>query len=553
MATKTFIEQFVAMVGWEYDEKSAKKAQQAMQKTTEGIGKSIRSLAISIASVYTVKAIGNFVLGTNRATAQVDNLGKSVGVSIEFMDALQGALANSGVGAETAIRSISRLNKNLGEFAISGQERMGRSLRALGIEFKGIKDLAPEDQFAKILDAVQKAPSYQKAMASASAILGEDAYRLIGYLKTTGMSMSELIQKYKDMDLMTDESHAGAQRFTAIWNDLNFVINAVKGTFAGFLGEALAPMIEEFRLFIVHNRELVRSRLKQWAEDLVKSFRQLVIFARDVFSAVKTIIEAFGGLENMLRVIKFALAGLAIQKTAGLLGKIGNALFTTAGRADLMSTALGGLKTAFLTLAALSIDDIMGFWAGKDSMFGRAIVQTENIIDEFAKGIERIFGLQTGTIPKTLIKAEQFFNKIGKALDSLREKLGYWIYLVPILGQVMAAKNIKNVITGMGTEIAGQAEQTSYTSREEGRPVGLPGAASGPGLGPLRSGPVRNITSGNTTTNVNVTLNNAPIQPGENYEAYLKRMGDYVAAKVNYEQKRNRWKEYKANTAGREK
>lgn len=419
---KTFIEQFVAQVGWEYDAKSAQKAQKNLNTTVEGIGKSIKRLALSIGSLYAVKAIGNFVVGTNRATAQIDNLGKSVGVSVEFMDALQGALANTGVGAETVLRSISRLNKNMGEFAISGQERMGRSLRALKLDFKDIKDLKPEDQFAKIVDAVQNAPNFQKAMGAASAILGEDAYRLIGYLKTTNMSMGELIQKYKDMDVMTDESHAGAQRFTAAWNDLNFVINAIKGTFAGFLGEALTPLVEEFRMFIVGNRELVRSKLKQWAFGLVKTFKELALIISSAFSAITKIVEAFGGLENVLRIVKFAIAGIALKGTLGFFGKLASGLMGASGGAKALAGAFGVLKAGIAAAAALLIDDFIGNLRGKDSLFGRAIQEAEAWITDLGKAFGKVFGIDLGQM---LVSIDKWFSVLDMHIEGLLGKLGF--------------------------------------------------------------------------------------------------------------------------------
>ena len=151
MASGNYIEEFVAFLGWEVDATELEE----FQNQVEDIGGMLKKAALAVAGVTSAMAALTVIV--NKTTGANIALAKSVGVSAEFLEAMGGVVRPLGFEMENVVDLVEEMNNKIGESAGLGQPISGvtDSLKILGLEFKSLKELAPEDQFIQILDAAK--------------------------------------------------------------------------------------------------------------------------------------------------------------------------------------------------------------------------------------------------------------------------------------------------------------------------------------------------------------------------------------------------------------
>lgn len=377
MAAK-YIEEFTAFLGWEVDSSNLAK----FDKQVEDLHKGIKEIGANFAKAATIAAgfassLAALITVTNKATAEKTNLAKATGVSAEAFDAMVSITDQLGLSSEAALDPMKQLNARLGAFKRDGNLAPVRdSLKALGLDWQKLKDLTPEDQFVAVLDAARGVEDQQKAISAAQGLLGEQSGRLVGFLRSQNISLSEMIQKKKDLAILDDEGRAGALEYSKTLGEFNSILGSLTAQFSGLAGKALAPLIKDLVKWVVLNKKLIKTELKKWVKDAVDIVKRLYDYLVKIVSTIYKVINALGGLEAAARLVVFTfLAWQALQFLIWIRNFI--IMIKAATAAQIAFNIAAAFWPALILLAAAAIaliaEDLYQFFTGGESLIGRLL------------------------------------------------------------------------------------------------------------------------------------------------------------------------------------
>jgi len=423
---RTVIEEFVALLGWEVDSTEVEE----FNETVDDLGNTLKWVTGLIAAG--TAAISALVVQTNKETAEMGNLAKSVGLSAEALDALGGVVGNLGLNAENVVDLVEEMNNKFGEMAGLGEmTAVEESLKILNLEFETLKNLEPEKQFQEIIDAALKLEDQQKAVAAVDMLMSGEANKILGFLRSQGTTLEEIVKRYKEINLLTEEGREGAERFNMIWGQLMIVVKSLTQLFSGLVGEAIAPLVDEFIDFVTENKELIQVRVKQWVDTFVSVLKFLLSVLRNVFDILAPIVEKLGGLKNTFKLLAIAIGAVKFAKFIKALSLIikMQKLATFAGmkKALLGLVTPAGILTGLLVILALAIEDLVVFFQGGDSLLGKwGDTISAFIHDNITPLIAALFGLSKEEFDLAMLKVFErfvsfFTEDIPAALDFLKE------------------------------------------------------------------------------------------------------------------------------------
>lgn len=250
-----------------------------------------------------------------QADVMAQKLARSVGISIDTVDALTAAIAPAGFEFESVIDLMEELNNKMGESA--GIEEIGGvtdALQILKLSYADIAKLSPEDQFKAVADAALKMKDAQAAASAVDILMGGDANKIIGLLREKGLSIDEITGKYEKMNFRTAESRAGAEKLQASFALVKGVIGNVASEVAGLAGNALGPVTDQMQLWVSANHDLIATNILSTFDSMVDSVTWLVENFESIVTWTKRIAIGLGVFLTFVFILKtFILVMTAVN------------------------------------------------------------------------------------------------------------------------------------------------------------------------------------------------------------------------------------------------
>jgi hypothetical protein len=465
--------------------KAARKAKRDLKKLKEGFasfGKGVAKAAVVVAGATT--ALAAWISLSTRATAVNARQAESVGLSIESYEALTGVVNQLGFEGEKAIDLIEEMNNKFGELKGLGELTSAEeSLQLLNLSFKELKDLNPEEQFVKVMDAAKGLEDQQKAVSAVDMLMGGDANKFLGHLRNFDGTLEEILDKYKAMNFLTEEGAAGAKRFDDAQQQMLGSLNSMQKQLAALIGKQLAPLIEKFNEWIAANREVLAAKLEVWAERVSNFIQRLWTWILRITGAFNTFIDAVGGAENALNLLGIAVSMGLIAKLVlampkiiafiGLMKSVG--LQALLAQAKLLAIPLA--IAAIIVLLALLAEDLYRFFTGGESFFGKL----GEIIANFIWDTKESF--------------KEWLSEIWEGVKTTFTRIAEWI-----------REKIAGGIVGQALEFFGvdMSNNTAAATKSTTSPAGSPGATAA----------ITNNRNRNQSTSIEnkntITINAAP-------------------------------------------
>jgi len=297
---------------------------------------------------------------------------KSVGMTTDAYLGWEGVLKNIGFEGEKAIDMMEEGTNKIGELSKLGKMSSAEdTFRMLGLSFKEIRDLAPEDQFMSIMEAAKGLGDEQIAQSAVDMIFGGEANRVLGLLRQYDGSVADIVKKHRDLNVLTDEGIVGNLAFT---NSMNNLATAGKSLFQEVIGKAgntIAPMVNDMLDWVAANDELVRQDIASVVDSITTAFRWAYWAGEKVVGVVSNL----GGLANTVKLVGAAFAGWKIMSIVGKVDDLSGSLSDLASKTDLFKKGAKGLKNIGLaglfSFAALAVEDLIVYLQGGDSFFDK--------------------------------------------------------------------------------------------------------------------------------------------------------------------------------------
>lgn len=255
----------------------------AVDKVT---GTMIRGAATTAKGLGAVTAtLGTAITLFNKSSVEAEQLANSVGFNVDKLEAFAGAVAPAGFQLDNVVDLIEEMNNKLGESAGLGDTitPVKESLAILGLRFKDIINLKPEEQFERITNAALKMEDAQKAAAAADILLGGEANKIIGVLRQQGGTLEEIIAVQERLNFRTEESRKGAGDFVRQLQLTTRAAGSLGAEISGLAGKHLAPLLQKLTDWAAANKQII-------ADNIVKAVTSITDAVQFLIENLETIV-----------------------------------------------------------------------------------------------------------------------------------------------------------------------------------------------------------------------------------------------------------------------
>jgi len=404
--------------------KSDTKSMKGMSEKTSaqfrkmGTGMTVAGAAIVGA---TTKMIGKFV----ETGDWIDKMSKRTGIGAEALSELAHAADISGAGLNDIEKSVKKMAKSITD-ADSGLTTYQRSFERLGLDWRKIADLSPEEQFTEIGGAIANLKSETEMAATAQEIFGRSGTTLLPLFKEGKEGIRKLREEAHALGVVYDTEMAESAA------ELKDAQTRLKESFQGVgiaLSTSLAPALTE----IVDKITGVITKVSDWAKK-----------NPGLSGTIMKVTLGLGALLSTMGPLMMMIPGL----TKGF-----NMMFRTAG---------GGIST-FGKLGAVATAAFIGWEIGKRigevKILGKSI--NEHLIGGFESLTDKIMGL--GKEEEKTSGATAAFEKRQRMLAEASEIAGE---------EITSIQDAMDILEGSATKAERIEKKMAETTKEVGEEAG---------------------------------------------------------------------------------
>lgn len=197
----------------------------------------VGTAAVTAAVTGAVKLANDFAA----AGDQFDKLSKRTGIAVETLSALKFAAEQSGTNIDQLGQALFRMTRRIANAAL-GTGPAVRALKELGINAAEISRLSTEEEFLRIVGALEGIADEGKRAQFAFEIFGDNARQLIPLLAEGEGGIRKLVQEARDLGaVMSEEDARAAAELTDAMNRMKTALRGLALT----IGAAVAPAITE--------------------------------------------------------------------------------------------------------------------------------------------------------------------------------------------------------------------------------------------------------------------------------------------------------------------
>ncbi len=196
----------------------------------------------AIAGVVAVGAMARMVKGSFTAIDATSKLADNLGLTTKQLVGYQHAAKLSGVSSEQLATGLKRMSKNISDakLGLTTAQRAFGTEAGLGLDFKRLAELSPDEQFKRIADALSRMKVKSDQVRVALDLFGRSGLGIIKMAEQGSVGLSALQQEAEKLGI-TFTRLGGAKVEQA--NDAMARVGAVFKGMANTLAIELAPAV----------------------------------------------------------------------------------------------------------------------------------------------------------------------------------------------------------------------------------------------------------------------------------------------------------------------
>lgn len=218
-----------------------KRAFASANRSLKAFGASFSRVASQLGLAFGVGA-GGVVAGVKALANEMDKLAKTaakLGTTTEELSKLRFAAKQTGVDARTLELGLQRMVRKIGD-AAGGSKEAQKAFERLGLDFRELAELSPEQQFAAIAEGVSGLTNRTDQLSATVKIFDSEAAGLVNTLSQG----PEAIKAYGDElerlgGVISSEAAAAAEQFNDNVERINESLKGLSIT----LGNAVLPQL----------------------------------------------------------------------------------------------------------------------------------------------------------------------------------------------------------------------------------------------------------------------------------------------------------------------
>jgi hypothetical protein len=203
---------------------------------TKGVQMAKQALG-ALASVGTVAAAFRGMYAAMEAGGALVDLSSQTGVAIDKLMVLRMAFEQAGLGADAVQPAIAKLQKTIASASVGNAEAVNK-FRMLGMSVGEIQNLAPDEQFQKIGEAVSNIQDPSQRAAVAMEFFGKSGAKLLSVFSAGGME--DIAQNIGGQAKLMLENAGYFDRITDV---LGTAGSKLQGLFVGMASQIVPPIL----------------------------------------------------------------------------------------------------------------------------------------------------------------------------------------------------------------------------------------------------------------------------------------------------------------------
>ena len=301
------------------------------EKQIKAFGNRIRNMGLKMAGLGTalLAPLAGAAKYFSSYGDQVAKMAKRTGLSVEALSEMQFVASQSGTSIETLETGFRRMQRSIYD-AGRGLSTQTDALADLGLKYKDLNGLAPEEQFKVLADAISKVEDPTRRAALAQAMFGRAGTQLIPMMADGAEGIEKLQEEARRLgQTMSGKDAKAAEDFTdamdKLWKTVKMGVFHIGAALAPTLqaaAEKLAEVVAKISAWIKSNRELIVIVAKVATGILaagvgIAIFGTIISGLGSVIGGVISVITAFGvALKIVGTVLAFLVSPIGLVVAA---------------------------------------------------------------------------------------------------------------------------------------------------------------------------------------------------------------------------------------------
>ena len=370
-AGRAFVELFA-------DDSKLVRGLRRAQKKLKAFGQSIRAMGLKIAGLGAAMLAP--MLGAAKAFSsmgdEVAKMAKRTGASVETLSELRFVASQTGTEFATLENAFRKMQRSIYD-AGRGLSTQTDALEDLGLKFKDLDGLSPEDQFKLLADRISLVEDPTRKAAIAMSLFGRTGTNLLPMFASGAKGIEILQAEARRLGLtMSSEDAKAAEDFTDALDKLWKVVKM--GVF--HVGAALAPVLQQ----VAETITSVAMKVSAW----VQANQQLIVTVLKVVAIVIAVGIALAMLGTVISGLGTILGALitVVTTVAAVLKILGAVIAFLVSPIGMVIAALAALG-AYLAYTTGAGGKALGWLGGKfNTLKEDALAAFQGISDALAAG-----------------------------------------------------------------------------------------------------------------------------------------------------------------------
>lgn len=370
-------------------------------------------VALAGLTAFAGSALNNFAdLGE-----ELSNLSAQTGISTENLSGMKVVADAMGLSIDNVTGSVKKMQVNLSNMA-EDTKKADEALKPLGLTFKDIKDLKPEEQLFELGNKIAALEDPAQKTALAVQLFGKSGTELLPFFQEGNASLEEFVQKARDMGLAMDD--VAANKALA----LDDAMDNLKGSIAGATQEiavALAPAITA----LVEKLTPLLTQVASWIGKNPELTAQIAAWTAGILAAGAAISPLIGLVTALGNVLAFIAANpivLVIAAIAAFIAVLVEAYNTSEDFRIIVNEVWANVQFAI----GAAVDGITsGIRAGMEvavAVWQAAWSTMENITSAIVGTIKGIVDGMVAAIRSAVETAKALFSSISNYASGVAQR-----------------------------------------------------------------------------------------------------------------------------------
>jgi hypothetical protein len=413
------VRELLAVLGFDVQEADLKKAEDSLE--------GLKKIALGISAAFA--GIGAALLGTVKELAdagdEARDASRRLGTTVEAIQELRVAAQLSGLQVGAFDNALEQLGRRAAD-AAAGNKEQAAAFTGLGISVRDAGGrLRPTDELlGDVADKLQAMPDAGKRSAAAFQLFGRGGGPMLQMLAEGSAGLAKMrAEAIATGAIISGETADAADALNDDVFSLKLNVIGISRAIGAQLMPVVHGVVAETLEWFRANREVIKQRLHQAIDLMVRGFRTLWTVGRGVFQTFRQLLDIFGGLRTLAIGVGLAMGGvLAYNVGAALIAVnklvMGLRVLTLAQlQAVAIPVLLGAAFLAFAAIVGLIIEDILVYEEHGDNAITVTRKLRELLVDKAFSSNPLIAGLQL--IAKSASLAHTAVKELTEALSNL--------------------------------------------------------------------------------------------------------------------------------------